>query len=107
MRDSRAAAGIPHRHKHQPGDRLAWTDGPGREAGEGVVAELLPATGADRQPRYRLRVFRGSRQSEEEIVLPEGVVFAVPRWEGQMGREERLRHHGAQTLPWNEPIPGE
>lgn len=106
MKDSRAPADSTREHRHEPGDRLAWTDGPGREAGEGVVAELLPATRTDRQPRYRLRVFCGSRQSEEEIVLPEGVVFVVPRWDGQMEREERLRHHGAQTLPWNEPIPG-
>lgn len=91
-------------HRHQPGDRLAWTEGPGREAGEGVVSELLAPVPADGQPRYRLRVFQGGRQSEEEIILPEGVVFAVPRWEGEMEREERLRHHSGQTLLWDEVI---
>lgn len=95
------------KHEHGPGDRLAWTDGPGREAGEGVVIERLPPTKADRQPRYRIRVFRGGEQSGDEITLPQGVVFRVPRWERHMDREERLRHHGGQTLPWNEPIPGE
>jgi hypothetical protein len=92
-------------HRHVLGDRLAWTDGPGRSAGEGVVAELLGPTAADGQPRYRLRVFAGGRQSETDLVLPEGVVFAVSRWEHEMPREERLRHHSGQTLPWNEPIP--
>lgn len=95
------------RHVHAPADRLAWLDGPGREAGEGVVVELLPATKADGQPRYRLAVFRDGKQSDERIVLPQGVVYAVPRWEKDMDREERLRHHGGSTLPWNEPIPQE
>ena len=92
-------------HCHGLGDRLAWTEGPGRLAGEGVVAELLGPTAADRQPRYRLRVFLEGRPSQTDLVLPEGVVFPVPRWEQQMSREERLRHHHGQTLPWNEPIP--
>lgn len=95
------------RHEHAPGDRLAWSDGPGRESGEGVVVELLPPTKADRQPRYRLAVFRDGKHSDERIVLPQGVVYAVPRWEKDMDREERLRHHSGSTLPWNEPIPGE
>jgi hypothetical protein len=97
----------PRSHRHGLGDRLAWTDGPGRSAGEGVVAELLDPTAADRQPRYRLRTFVEGRQSETDLVLPEGVVFAVPRWEHEMPRDERLRHHRGQTLPWNEPIPDE
>lgn len=97
----------PQPHQHEVGDRVAWTDGPSREAGEGVVAERLPPTEADRQPRYGIAVFVDGRPTEERIVLPEGVVFAVPRWEGQMGREERLGHHRGRTLPWNEQVPGE
>jgi hypothetical protein len=94
-------------HLHGHGDRLAWTEAADRSAGEGVVVALLPPTRADRQPRYRLCVFRDGKQSPEEIVLPEGVVFPVPRWASEMEREERLHHHSGGTLPWNEQIPGE
>jgi hypothetical protein len=72
-----------------------------------MVIELLRPPKADGQPRYRLAVFRDGKQSDELLVLPQGVVYAVPRWEKEMGREERLRHHRGSTLPWNEPIPGE
>ncbi|HEX6037269.1 hypothetical protein [Longimicrobium sp.] len=87
--------------------RVAWSDGPGREAGEGVVIELLDPTRADGQLRYRIAVFLDGKQTAEEIVLPHGVVYPVPRWRVHMDREERLRYHRGSTLPWNEPIPGE
>lgn len=94
-------------HEHGPGDRLAWPEGPDREAGEGVVVELLPATAADRRPRYRVRVFHDGLQTDEEIVLPEGLVTRVPRWEVHMERDERKRYHGGQAAGWTEPIPDE
>jgi hypothetical protein len=92
-------------HEHGRGDRLAWAEGPGREAGEGVVVELVPATAADRQPRYRLRVFRDGAQTEDEMVLPQGILTRVPRWEPSMSRDERRRFHGGRAAGWNEEIP--
>lgn len=94
-------------HSYAIGERLAWSDGPDRDAGEGVVIELVPPTQADRQPRYRLAVFHEGKQTDPQIVLAEGLVYLVPRWAVHMDREERLRHHRGSTLPWNEPIPGE
>ncbi len=107
--DDEGPAGRPERsHQHARGDRLAWPRGPQRPAGEGVVSELLPPTRTDRQPRYRIRVFIGSRPSADEIILPEGVVFRVPRWEAQMERDERLGfHRDGLALGWNEEIPDE
>lgn len=95
------------KHEYGVADRLAWPEGPGRDAGEGVVEELLPPTAADRRPRYRLRVFRDGLQSDDEIVLPDGLVTRVPGWERNMERDERLRFHGGQAAGWTEPIPGE
>jgi hypothetical protein len=97
----------PSSHAYALGDRLAWSDGPGREAGEGVVIGLMPPSDTDSQPRYHLGVFRDGQQSDRRIVLPEGVVYPVPRWAVHMDREERLRHHRGSSLPWNELIPGE
>ena len=92
-------------HEHGPGDRLAWPEGPDREEGEGIVAELLPPTPADRQPRYLLRVFRDGEQTEEEITLPEGILTRVPRWQLHMTLDERRRYHGGRAAGWNEEIP--
>lgn len=101
-----SAGGTAAIHQHARGDRLAWPQGLRRAAGEGVVAELLPPTRTDTQPRYRIRVYIGTTPSADEIILPEGVVFRVPRWEAQMGRDERLDHHrGGLALGWNEEIP--
>ena len=94
-------------HEHGPGDRLAWPEGPGREAGEGVVEKLLPPTAADRRPRYQLRVFRDGAQTDEVIVLPDGLVTRVPGWRNSMDPEERRRFHGGTAAGWAEPIPGE
>lgn len=98
---------VPSAHRFEVAERLAWNEGPGREPGEGVVVELLPPTHADRQPRYRLHVFEKGSDTKADIVLPEGVLFSVPRWEHQMPREEPLRYHGGQTPPWNEAILGD
>lgn len=96
--------GEPGQHKFGVGERVAWSAGPHREEGEGVVGTLLPPTPGDGQPRYRIRVFVDGRQSEEEVELVQGVLYEVPRWALQMPREERLRFHGGVTPPWNEEI---
>lgn len=91
-------------HRFGVGERVAWSAGPHREEGEGVVAELLPPTPQDGQPRYRIRVFVDGEQTEQEIELVDGVVYGVPRWAGQMERDDRLRFHQGRTPPWNEEI---
>lgn len=91
-------------HRFGVGQRVAWTDGPNRDEGEGVVADLMPPTPQDGQPRYRIRVFADGQQTEQEIVLVDGVVYEVPRWAGQMERDDRLRFHQGRTPPWNEEI---
>lgn len=84
--------------------RVAWSDGPNRTEGEGVVVELVPRTPQDGQPRYRVRIFVDGSQTEAEIVLVDGVLYGVPRWSVEMSREERLRYHRGITPPWNEEL---
>jgi hypothetical protein len=96
--------GPSEKHRFDVGQRVAWSAGPHRNEGEGVVAKLLPATPQDGQPRYRIRVFVDGQQTEQEVELVDGVVFEVPRWAPQMSREERLRFHQGSTPPWNEEI---
>lgn len=91
-------------HRFGVAQRVAWSAGPNREEGEGVVAELLPPTPRDGQPRYRIRVFVDGVQTDQEIELVDGVVFEVPGWASEMGREDRLRFHQGRTPPWNEEI---
>jgi hypothetical protein len=93
-------------HRFAVTDRVAWSDGPQRVEGEGVVVELLPPTPEDGQPRYRIVVFVDGRQTAAEIELVDGVVYAVPGWAAKMPREERLRLHQGRTPPWNEEIRG-
>lgn len=85
-------------------DRVAWTDGPNRTEGEGVVAKLLPPTPEDGQAQYRIRIFVHGRQTDDEIELVDGVLYSIPCWTVQMPREERLRFHQGMTPPWNEEI---
>lgn len=92
------------RHRFAVADRVAWSDGPQRVEGEGVVVELLPPTPEDGQPRYRIAAFVDGSQTGAEIVLVDGVVYAVPGWAAKMPREERLRLHQGRTPPWNEEI---
>lgn len=91
-------------HRFEVSQRVAWSVGPNREAGEGVVVALLPPTPEDGQPRYRIRVFVDGRQTEDEIELVDGVLFEVPRFADRMSREERLNYHSGVTPPWNEEI---
>jgi hypothetical protein len=92
------------KHRFGVGQRVAWSAGPHREEGEGVVAALVPPTETDDQPRYRIRVFADGQQTADEIELVDGVVYEVPSWAIHMTREERLRHHQGMTPPWNEEI---
>jgi hypothetical protein len=103
-RNEAGPRGHPGQHNFGVGERVAWSAGPHREEGEGVVGALLPPTPEDGQPRYRIRVFVDGRQSETELELVQGVLCEVPRWALQMPREERLRFHGGVTPPWNEEI---
>ncbi len=91
-------------HRFEVAQRVAWSAGPHREEGEGIVAALVPATPQDGQPRYRIRVFVDGTQTEQEIELVDGVLFEVPAWAGDMERDERLRYHQGRTPPWNEEI---
>lgn len=104
MSDDTNSHGSPGTHRFGVGQRVAWTAGPHRDEGEGVVAELLPPTLPDSQPRFRIRVFVDGRQTEEETEMVDGVLYEVPRWAELMPREERLWYHQGRTAPWNEEI---
>jgi hypothetical protein len=94
----------PRVHRFGPGERVAWSAGPRRQPGEGVVAALLPPTVADGQPRYRVHEFVDGRPGETEIDMVQGVLYDVPRWAVEMPREERLQFHQGVTPPWDEEI---
>jgi hypothetical protein len=104
MSDASPPGGAAVKRRFEVTDRVAWTDGPNRTEGEGVVAKLIPPTPEDGQVRYRIRIFVDGSQTCDEIELVDGVLYPIPCWTVQMSREERLLFHQGMTPPWNEEI---
>lgn len=87
---------------YNPGDRVAWADGPHRHAGEGVIAELRPPF-LDRRPRFLVSVFDRGSETGEKLELSADLLYHVPRWRHEMDVDERRRYHGGTAVGWSEP----